>query len=369
MSRDSRERTLTSKLTEALTSSLNLSEVFANAEDLLFRLTPADYMALCVSRPGPRGDYDWWVTKMPAPFLARYSELAEHDFVRCAVMRERDKVLRDEEMVAHRKVLERSRWYAYCRELGMPLEHVMSVLLDVKGGVHAGLTFYRERRRPFSRRDQARLQALTLLLTQTVRNCRMYGEVAARGQELSAYFQHRATRCIVRVNPLVERMRTPPTTALLMKWFHPSELVVPSGLPTVLVERLAMLAAMGGAGAPGLDTWERAGEERGLAGQDLRVTFSRLPMQDGQHLWALEFQELLRAIPVPEAWRQSLTAREAEIVSYVLRDWDNQLIADHLDLALATVKKHLQNVFDKLGADSRTALIFRASLLCRGALS
>ncbi|MFE8595434.1 helix-turn-helix transcriptional regulator [Archangium violaceum] len=368
MSRDSRERTLTSKLTEALTSSLNLSEVFTNAEDLLFRQMPADYMALCVSRPGLRGDYDWWVTKMPAPFLARYSELAEHDFVRCAVMRERNKVLRDSEMVTHRKVLERSRWYAYCRELGMPLEHVMSVLLDVKGGVHAGLTFYRERRRPFSMRDQARLQELTLLLTQTVRNCRMYGEVAARGQVLDAFFQHRATRCIVRVNPFVE-MRTPPTTALLMKWFHRSELVMPSGLPTVLVERLAMLAAMGGAGAPGLDTWERAGEERSLAGLDLRVTFSRLPMQDGQQHWALEFQELPRAIPVPEAWRQILTPREAEIVSYVLQGWDNQLIADHLDLALATVKKHLQKIFDKLGVDGRTALIVKASLLCRGALS
>jgi DNA-binding NarL/FixJ family response regulator len=84
-------------------------------------------------------------------------------------------------------------------------------------------------------------------------------------------------------------------------------------------------------------------------------------MRDGQQLWALEFQELPRAIPVPEAWRQRLTAREAEIVSYVLQDWNNQLIADHLGLALATVKKHLQNVFDKLGVDSRTSLLFRAA--------
>ncbi|WPB75407.1 LuxR C-terminal-related transcriptional regulator [Archangium violaceum] len=368
MSRDSRERTLTSKLTEALTSSLNLSEVFANAEDLLFRLMPADYMALCVSRPGLRGDYDWWVTKMPAPFLACYSERAEHDFVRSAVVRKPNEVLRDSEMVTHRKVLERSQWYAYCRELGMPLEHVMSVLLDVKGGVHAGLTFYRARRRPFSRRDQARLQALTLVLTQTVRNCRMYGEVAARGQMLGAFFQHQATRCIVRVNPFMEEMRTPLTTALLMKWFHPSELG-PLGLPSVLVERLALLAARGGTGAFGLDTWERKGEARDLAGQDLRVTFTHLPMQSGQELWALEFQELPRAIPVPEAWRQLLTPREVETVSYVLQGWDNQLIAEHFGRALATVKKHMQNIFDKLGVDGRTALICRASLMFRGTLS
>ncbi|MFY0525579.1 response regulator transcription factor [Archangium gephyra] len=368
MSRDSRERTLTSKLAEALTSSLHLSEVFSNAEDVLFQLLPADYMALCVSRPGRQGDYDWWATKMPAPFLARYSELAEDDFVRSAVVRRPNLVLRDTEMVPQRKVLERSRWYRYCRELGMPLEQVMSVLLDVKGGVHGGLTLYRERRRPFSRRDQSRLQGLTPLLTHTVRNCRMYAEVAARGQMLDAFFHHRGARCVVRASPFTEELRTPSTTALLKRWFHPSELGS-SGLPTELVERLALLAARGGDGRLGWDTWARDGEVRGLADQDLRVTFTRLPERDGQRLWALEFQEIPRAIPVPEAWRQLLTKREAEVVSYVLQGWDNQLIAEHFGRARGTVKKHLQRVFDKLGMDSRKALMSRAGLMSRGPLS
>jgi len=56
-------------------------------------------------------------------------------------------------------------------------------------------------------------------------------------------------------------------------------------------------------------------------------------------------------------------------VSYVLKGWDNQLIAGHLGLALGTVKKHLQNIFDELGMDSRTALICRAALMSRGPLS
>lgn len=368
MSRDSRERTLTSKLAEALTSSLHLSEVFSNAEDVLFQLLPADYMALCVSRPDRQGDYDWWATKMPTPFLARYPELAEDDFVRSAVVRRPNRVLRDTEMVPQRKVLERSRWYQYCRELGMPLEHVMSVLLDVNGKVHGGLTLYRERRQPFSKRDQARLQGLTPLLTHTIRNCRMYGEVAARGQMLDAFFHHQGARCLVRVKPLVEELRTPSTTALLRRWFHPSELGS-SGLPLVLEERLALLAARGGEGGLGFASWMRAGEERSLTDQDLRVTLTRLPVQDGRRLWALEFQEIPRAIPVPEAWRLLLTDREVEVVSYVLQGWDNQLIAEHFGRALGTVKKHLQNVFDKLGLDSRTALICRAALMSRGPLS
>jgi DNA-binding CsgD family transcriptional regulator len=355
MNRDSRERTLTTRLAEALTSSLHLSEVFSNAQDMLFRLFPADYMALCMSRPGRPGDYEWWVTKMPALFFARYPELAEHDFVRSAVMRRPNEVLRDTEMVPQRRVLERSQWYRYCRELGMPLEHVMSVLLDVSGGMHGGLTLYRERRRPFSKRDQARLQELTPLLLQTVRNCRTYGEVAARGQVLDAFFQHRGARCLVQARPFVEEMRTPPTTAMLKTWFRPSELDSSSGLPTVLVERLAMQVARDGDKGLGWDVWEQPGKDR-----NLRVTSTRLPEREGRRLWAVEFQEIPHVVPVPEEWRRKLTGRETEVVGCVLQGWDNQLIAGHLGLALGTVKKHLQNIFDKLGVDSRAALISQA---------
>ncbi|OJT21976.1 hypothetical protein BO221_24855 [Archangium sp. Cb G35] len=64
---------------------------------------------------------------------------------------------------------------------------------------------------------------------------------------------------------------------------------------------------------------------------------------------------------MPPEWQQLLTPREAEIVNCLLRGWDNQLVAEHLGLALATVKKHLQNIFGKLGVDGRVALILQAA--------
>jgi DNA-binding NarL/FixJ family response regulator len=56
-----------------------------------------------------------------------------------------------------------------------------------------------------------------------------------------------------------------------------------------------------------------------------------------------------------------LTQREVQVAECVLRGWDNQLIKEHLKCSLGTVKKHLQRVFDKLGVDSRAALIHKAT--------
>jgi DNA-binding NarL/FixJ family response regulator len=49
------------------------------------------------------------------------------------------------------------------------------------------------------------------------------------------------------------------------------------------------------------------------------------------------------------------------VVSAVARGWDNRLIAAELGCSEATVKKHLQKIFDKLGVQSRTALVARVA--------
>jgi DNA-binding NarL/FixJ family response regulator len=95
---------------------------------------------------------------------------------------------------------------------------------------------------------------------------------------------------------------------------------------------------------------------------DLRVSFVPLPADgSGTRPWAIVLQEVSNTPPMPEPWRMRLTEREVEVVACVLRGWDNQLIADELGCSLGTVKKHLQRVFDKLGVDSRAALLHRAT--------
>lgn len=64
---------------------------------------------------------------MPDAFFGGYAEMAPHDFVRRAVTKTPNLVLRDSEMVPRSK-LESNAMYHRSRDLGMPLEHVMAVM-------------------------------------------------------------------------------------------------------------------------------------------------------------------------------------------------------------------------------------------------
>ncbi|MGZ3457746.1 MAG: response regulator transcription factor [Archangium sp.] len=352
---DSREQALTFDLMEALTSSLELPSVISRAHEVLTRLLPSDYAALCVSKPGRPTDYDWLVAQMPQAFFDRYPEMAAEDFVRRAVIRQPNVVLRDSEMVP-RQVLERSLFYRHCRELGLPLEHVMAVMLDMGLDWHAGFMLYRDRPRPFSMRERTLLQRLAPVLTGKVRNCRMLNEVAGRGQLLEALFHHQGSESVVLVPPSTELMRTAQASALLERWFAPHERAS-QGLPQVLVEHLKRLVGSDGAQVLGVpDTWERTN-----LGRSLKVTFVPLPEYTGRKPWALVLQEVSHGMCMPSDWRERLTPRQVGVVERVLLGWDNQLVADDLGCTVATVKKHLQSIFDRLGVSSRAALISLAT--------
>lgn len=57
------------------------------------------------------------------------------------------------------------------------------------------------------------------------------------------------------------------------------------------------------------------------------------------------------------ARRHSLTAREQEVLDYILRDQDNQNIASAMSLAPSTVKVHVHNILQKTGHANRQELI------------
>ncbi|WNG39634.1 helix-turn-helix transcriptional regulator [Archangium violaceum] len=352
-SRGSSERALIRELDDALTSSLVLSEVLSNVEGPLARLVQADSMALCVFRPGLPVSYDWMMTKVPPAFFADYPEWVKvgEDFVLRSVLTSPNEVMRDTEMVP-RKVLEGSLMYRRSRELGIPLEQVMAVLMGTHGqGYHGGLSLYRERRRPFSERQKVLLQDVTPRLARVLRNCQMYSEMAFRGQLLEVISRTQGAAILVLAPPSTEVMRTELVTSILDRWF-PSSRQGTSLLPRELMERLALLE-LGNAGVEA-DTWVRVDRDNA---RSLKVTFVQLPEQDRRRLWALFFKEVSHMIPLPAAWCSRLTSREAEVVSCVLKGWDIELIASELICKKETVKKHLQRIFDKLGVDNQKALI------------
>jgi DNA-binding CsgD family transcriptional regulator len=344
------------ELMAALNSSLNLREVLSTTYGLLSRLLVADYAAICVSKPEKPTEYDWVEQRMPEAFFARYAELADADFVRRAVVRSPNTVLRDSEMLS-RAELKRSPFYRYCRELQMPLEYVMAVLLDMRLDWHGGFTLYRESpRRPFSGRERRFLQRLSPVLASTIRNCRMVSEMQQRGQLLETLFHHGGTEKIVLIPGGPELLRTDRFNALLRRWFAPLELNS-KGLPSVLAAKVSQLAAMERPFTFGEDLWERPEADR-----NLRVTFVPLPEQGGRRPWALLMEEVphLKPIPVPRAWQRKLTPRELQVVELMMRGVDNQFIANELGISVNTVKTHLKSLYVKLAVPSRAKLILAA---------
>jgi two-component system nitrate/nitrite response regulator NarL len=55
-----------------------------------------------------------------------------------------------------------------------------------------------------------------------------------------------------------------------------------------------------------------------------------------------------------------LSARELEVLALVAEALSNRQIASRLSITVATVKRHLRNVFEKLGATSRMAAVMKA---------
>jgi LuxR family transcriptional regulator, maltose regulon positive regulatory protein len=84
---------------------------------------------------------------------------------------------------------------------------------------------------------------------------------------------------------------------------------------------------------------------------------ARLPMRDAR------LQDRLVSLNVDTQLRDSLTARQAELLALLESGLTNQQIADRLDVTLTTVKGHLQRLFGKLGVSNRSAALARAKVL------
>jgi LuxR family maltose regulon positive regulatory protein len=59
----------------------------------------------------------------------------------------------------------------------------------------------------------------------------------------------------------------------------------------------------------------------------------------------------------------TLTERELEILRLIGEGHSNQAIADTLIIAVSTVKRHINNIYGKLGVQSRTQALARARAL------
>jgi DNA-binding CsgD family transcriptional regulator len=185
--------------------------------------------------------------------------------------------------------------------------------------------FYRKAGRDFTVRDRHVLELLTPHLT------RVWHAAATRhllGQALAELDRadEQDSRGVIFFGPAGEvELISPPAHRLLRDFFPPAS---GAALPTALADWMET-----GASDPLL-------RRRG----DRRLVVERTGT-------ALILEERIAEI--------QLTAREREVLGWVARGKTNAEIAELLWLAPSTVRKHLENVYAKLGVNTRTAAVAR----------
>lgn len=139
--------------------------------------------------------------------------------------------------------------------------------------------------------------------------------------------------------------QTPLARQLLQSYFNTPETVAPAEL----VEWLAQAAPTGRAGGD-------AAPPRWVVNQGGRRLSFALHQPTGDDEWLLVMQETSDQAAM-DALSQAfgLTAREGEVLYWVVRGKTNRDIGDILGSSPATVKKQLESVFAKMGVETRTA--------------
>lgn len=88
-------------------------------------------------------------------------------------------------------------------------------------------------------------------------------------------------------------------------------------------------------------------------GPDVLCAAIRAAYRGEVHLDPKARRRLVREVRTPEM-RESLTARETEILRLVARGLANKQVAQELDVSEVTVKTHVSSILSKLGLQSRT---------------
>ena len=202
-------------------------------------------------------------------------------------------------------------------------------------GVVVGIAFNRERR-SFSQRDRTVLEAIRPHMADAYRQTRARERASALVAAMSEGLE-RAGGAVLTLDRLGRVDHAPPAARhLLAAYCGPA--LPPKPLAAWLADRPAAAPL-------------ELGSERGV------LTVSHYHQGDTKVL----LLEERRSGPDPGRLRElGLTRRETEVLRSVATGRTNQQIADELVVSPATVRKHLERIYTKLGVHSRTEAAARA---------
>ncbi len=146
-------------------------------------------------------------------------------------------------------------------------------------------------------------------------------------------------------------------TPLARRWLPSYFDSVPDEVPVELLQWLQAAAAgreEGGLAAPGREVRPLSTTQPGpRGGRQLVCTLQGRTVDDD---WLVVLREVSDAATVQATMQAfGLTLRESEVLYWVAKGKTNRDIGDILGSSPATVKKHLERVYEKLGVETRTA--------------
>jgi DNA-binding response OmpR family regulator/DNA-binding CsgD family transcriptional regulator len=144
--------------------------------------------------------------------------------------------------------------------------------------------------------------------------------------------------------------QTPLARKLLQEYFDTPEAVAPLELSAWLAEAAPRMAREMASGQTPLAPQVWAVNQKGR-----RLSFA-LHQPTGEDEWLLVMQETSDQAAMDALSHEfKLTAREGEVLYWVVKGKTNRDIGDILGSSPATVKKQLEHIFPKLGVETRTA--------------
>jgi DNA-binding CsgD family transcriptional regulator len=214
-----------------------------------------------------------------------------------------------------------------CRPLGV--DHVMKLFLPIRHGIARSLVFDRGGR-DFSERDRSVIDLLRPHLVQL--------EDAARLRRLEGMF--------------LEGVE-PSHAAIVLNGAHRIELATPAA------QRLLARYALRSRGARLPDVLEEWLRGEGKPTSRTPLTIAR----GGRRLTVryVHADDPLLCLSEDLTAADLLTSREREVLVLVAEGHSNREVASALWLSPETVRKHLENIYAKLGVHTRTAAVARVS--------
>jgi len=237
----------------------------------------------------------------------------------------------------------------YYRRVG--IDHVIAVPMFVDSSLLVSFVLNR-RGREFSKRDREILDLVRRPLAALYRNAmaldsvqqaltRMAADETEEGWMLVALD---ASRHITGVVPQIE------------PWFDAAFGPSRTGIGATLPEAIdRAVAGQFGAIDDALSLGNAASE---IIGRDARCTVQALWRGD-ESRDALVLIRRVGPTPMRPAARDDLTVREREVLQWVAAGKTNSQIAEILSASPRTIGKHLENIYAKLGVETRTAAVNR----------